>query len=121
MDERRTAICEAVLDLAAEGGNRAVTHGAVDRRLDLPKGSTSYYFRTKRALLEADCARGLPAGHPADTPDDSRNDDRVALDTAARELGRRVAEALRGGGADVLPGVGEVPAHPDPTSPKENS
>ncbi len=82
-----------------------------------------------RALLEADCARGLPAGHPADTPDDtpadtpddSRNDDRVALDTAARELGRRVAEALRGGGADVLPGVGEVPAHPDPTSPKENS
>lgn len=53
MDERRTAICEAVLDLAAEGGNRAVTHGAVDRKLDLPKGSTSYYYRTRSDLLSA--------------------------------------------------------------------
>lgn len=53
MDERRTAICEAVLDLAAAGGNRAVTHGAVDRVLDLPKGSTSYYYRTRSDLLRA--------------------------------------------------------------------
>lgn len=53
MDERRTAICGAVLDLAAEGGNRAVTHGAVDRRLGLPKGSTSYYYRTRSGLLAA--------------------------------------------------------------------
>lgn len=53
MDERRTAICEAVLDLAAEGGNRAVTHGAVDKRLGLPKGSTSYYYRTRADLLTA--------------------------------------------------------------------
>lgn len=53
MDERRTAICGAVLDLAAEGGNRAVSHGAVDGRLGLPKGSTSYYFRTRSDLLTA--------------------------------------------------------------------
>lgn len=53
MDDRRTAICEAVLDLAAQGGNRAVTHGAVDKRLELPKGSTSYYFRTRSDLLRA--------------------------------------------------------------------
>ncbi|GAA1086190.1 TetR/AcrR family transcriptional regulator [Tsukamurella spumae] len=53
MDERRTAICGAVLDLAAEGGNRAVTHGAVDKRLGLPKGSTSYYYRTRTDLLTA--------------------------------------------------------------------
>lgn len=57
MDERRTAICEAVLDLAAEGGNRAVTHGAVDRRLELPKGSTSYYYRTRSELLRAAIGR----------------------------------------------------------------
>lgn len=57
MDERRTAICEAVLDLAADGGNRAVTHGAVDRRLDLPKGSTSYYYRTRSDLLRAAIGR----------------------------------------------------------------
>lgn len=57
MDERRTAICEAVLDLAAEGGNRAVTHGAVDKRLDLPKASTSYYYRTRADLLAAAIGR----------------------------------------------------------------
>ncbi|MDR2280740.1 MAG: TetR family transcriptional regulator [Gordonia sp. (in: high G+C Gram-positive bacteria)] len=50
---RRDAICDAALDLAAEGGNRAVTHSGVDRRLGLPAGSTSYYFRTRRALLDA--------------------------------------------------------------------
>ncbi len=57
MDERRIAICEAVLDLAAAGGNRAVTHGAVDKHLGLPKGSTSYYFRTRSDLLAAAIAR----------------------------------------------------------------
>ncbi|BDH55603.1 TetR/AcrR family transcriptional regulator [Tsukamurella sp. PLM1] len=51
MDERRTVICEAVLDLAAQGGNRAVTHGAVDKLLGMPKGSTSYYYRTRADLL----------------------------------------------------------------------
>ncbi|MEJ9079129.1 TetR family transcriptional regulator [Gordonia malaquae] len=49
---RRDAICDAALDLAADGGNRAVTHSGVDRLLELPAGSTSYYFRTRRALLD---------------------------------------------------------------------
>ncbi|MCF8610795.1 TetR family transcriptional regulator [Gordonia sp. HY285] len=53
MSDRRAQIADAALDLAAQGGNRAVTHSAVDRLLDLPKGSTSYYFRTRRALLDA--------------------------------------------------------------------
>ncbi|NKS49562.1 TetR family transcriptional regulator [Rhodococcus hoagii] len=50
---RRESICEAALDLAAEGGNHAVTHQAIDRRLSLAKGSTSYYFRTRDALVGA--------------------------------------------------------------------
>lgn len=50
---RREAICEAALDLAAEGGNHAVTHQAIDKRLGLAKGSTSYYFRTREALVTA--------------------------------------------------------------------
>lgn len=50
---RREAICEAALDLAAEGGNHGVTHQAIDRRLGLAKGSTSYYFRTRDALVGA--------------------------------------------------------------------
>lgn len=50
---RRAAICEAVLDLAAAGGSRAVSHPAVDRHLGLARGSTSYYYRTRRELLDA--------------------------------------------------------------------
>lgn len=46
-------MCEAALDLAATGGNHAVTHQAIDKHLDLPKGSTSYYFRTRHALMTA--------------------------------------------------------------------
>ncbi|MGO4201850.1 TetR/AcrR family transcriptional regulator [Rhodococcus sp. TAF43] len=50
---RRESICDAALELAAEGGNHAVTHQAIDRRLGLAKGSTSYYFRTRDALVGA--------------------------------------------------------------------
>ncbi|MDF0530566.1 TetR family transcriptional regulator [Tsukamurella sp. 8F] len=50
---RREEICDAVLDLAATGGNRAVTHRAVDTRLRLSAGSTSYYYRTRSELLAA--------------------------------------------------------------------
>lgn len=62
------------------------------------------------AIVQGDCARDLAA---AGSPHDP--------DSAAQDLGRRVALALRDAGADALPGVGEVPAHTDPTSPKENS
>ena len=46
---RRDLICEAALDLAAEGGNHALTHQAIDARLGLARGSTSYYYRTRAA------------------------------------------------------------------------
>lgn len=50
---RREEICDAALDLAAEGGNRAVTHHAIDDKLGLSRGSTSYYYRTRQQLLTA--------------------------------------------------------------------
>lgn len=50
---RRDEIARAVTELAATGGARAVTHSAIDQRLELPKGSTSYYFRTRSALISA--------------------------------------------------------------------
>lgn len=50
---RREQIARAVIELAASGGSRAVTHSAVDRHLGLPKGSTSYYHRTRTALIDA--------------------------------------------------------------------
>lgn len=50
---RRTAIATAVIELAAAAGARAVTHSAVDRHLGLPRGSTSYYYRTRADLIAA--------------------------------------------------------------------
>lgn len=50
--DRRVLIVEAAIELIAAQGIRALTHRALDTALALPAGSTSYYFRTKRALLE---------------------------------------------------------------------
>lgn len=50
---RRASICDAALDLAAAGGNHAVTHHGIDDRLGIARGSTSYYYRTRQALLTA--------------------------------------------------------------------
>lgn len=55
--DRRTRIADAAIEIIAEQGVRALTHLAVDGRLGLPRGSTSYYTRTRRALLEAAVAR----------------------------------------------------------------
>ncbi|MGV9835117.1 TetR/AcrR family transcriptional regulator [Nocardia niigatensis] len=51
--DRRTLIVDRAIDLIAAQGLRALTHRALDTALELPAGSTSYYFRTKRALIEA--------------------------------------------------------------------
>jgi AcrR family transcriptional regulator len=51
--ERREQIADAAITIIARDGMRALTHRAVDRRLGLPGGSTSYYFRTRRALVES--------------------------------------------------------------------
>jgi len=48
--DRRTAIADAAIVLLSQDGMRGLTHRAVDRRLSLPDGSTSYYFRTRAAL-----------------------------------------------------------------------
>lgn len=50
--DRRAAIGDAAIALVAEQGLRALTHRAVDRALELPAGSTSYYARTRRQLIE---------------------------------------------------------------------
>ena len=46
-------MAEAAIAIVARDGLRALTHRAVDRELDLPAGSTSYYLRTHRQLVEA--------------------------------------------------------------------
>ncbi|WP_202804096.1 TetR/AcrR family transcriptional regulator [Crystallibacter crystallopoietes] len=51
--ERRLLIAEAATEIIAHEGLRALTHRAIDTRLDLSSGSTSYYYRTRDELLEA--------------------------------------------------------------------
>jgi DNA-binding transcriptional regulator YbjK len=47
----RTRALDAAIDLLATEGLRALTHGRVDERAGIPRGSTSNYFRTRAALL----------------------------------------------------------------------
>ncbi len=55
--ERRARILDAAIDILADTGIGAVTHRHVDERAGLPAGTTSNYFRTRLALLEATAAR----------------------------------------------------------------
>ncbi len=68
-EDRRAAIADAAIHLVATRGLRGLTHRAVDAEAGLPPGSTSYYLRTRNALLTA-CvdrmlARDLAAQPPA--------------------------------------------------------
>lgn len=57
MADRRTVIADAAIATLAREGMRGFTHRAVDRTAGLPEGSTSYYFRTREALMSAALAR----------------------------------------------------------------
>ncbi|MDP5225966.1 MULTISPECIES: hypothetical protein [Arthrobacter] len=96
MDDRRTLICRAAIEILADGGLRSLTHHGIDRRLGLALGSTSYYFRTRHALLMATAAwlaedsrqhlsRALSAPRPAGLP---------AHDAAARLVSGQLLELL---------------------------
>jgi len=50
-------IADAAISVIAAEGMRGLTHRAVDRAAGLPVGSTSYYARTRAALLELTIAR----------------------------------------------------------------
>ncbi|BBZ45510.1 TetR/AcrR family transcriptional regulator [Mycobacterium parmense] len=50
-DERRRTLCDAAIRVLAEHGSRGLTHGQVDRCARVPGGTTSYYYRTREALL----------------------------------------------------------------------
>lgn len=54
---RRTLIADTVIAVLATSGARGLTHRAIDAAAGLPAGSTSYYFRTREALLRAAAVR----------------------------------------------------------------
>jgi DNA-binding transcriptional regulator YbjK len=69
-NDRFAALTDAAIDVLAELGMRGLTHRAVDARSGLPQGTTSAYFRTRKALIEAVVRRladldraDLAAGH----------------------------------------------------------
>ena len=55
---RPTVVADAALAVLAREGSRGLTHRAVDSQAGLPAGSTSYYYRSRAALLTA-CVRRL--------------------------------------------------------------
>ena len=73
---RFAVLTDAAIALVADLGMRGLTHRAVDTRAGLPPGTTSAYFRTRKALIEALVRRladldradleqnALPAGDP---------------------------------------------------------
>lgn len=85
---RRRELLEAALHVTADEGLRGLTHRAVDRRAELPEGTTSAYLRTKQALLLA-LAEHVAASLAADV-------DALALELAGCEgdQDRAVARTL---------------------------
>src|SRR6188508_2024153 len=55
--ERRNQILDAAIDILWDDGVGGLTHRHLDNRAGVPAGTTSNYFRTRQALLEATAAR----------------------------------------------------------------
>ena len=60
---RRRLVADAALHVLARDGSRGLTHRAVDEFAGLPAGSTSYYFRSRAALLSACVHRLVERDH----------------------------------------------------------
>ncbi len=88
--DRRTLIADTAIELVAGAGLRGLTHRAVDGAAQLPTGSTSYYFRTRTALIGACCQR--LAERDLEDYEDYEGDHRAA--PADREAGAAALAAL---------------------------
>ena len=51
--ERRRELCDAAIQFLADDGAKGLSHLKVDRKAGVPDGTTSFYFRTRSALLRA--------------------------------------------------------------------
>jgi DNA-binding transcriptional regulator YbjK len=87
--DRRTAILDGALEVLAEQGMRGLTHRAVDAAAGLPPGSTSYYFRSRAALVTG-CVQRLVE---RDLTDGVATVD-AAVPTAGQDLPAVLAAAL---------------------------
>lgn len=78
---RAEVLLDAAISVVAASGLRGLTHRAVDSRAEVPPGSTSYYFRTRAALLRGLLGRLLEL------------DERDSELLAAPEAGATLADA----------------------------
>ncbi|GAA4787700.1 ABC-F family ATP-binding cassette domain-containing protein [Actinomycetospora chlora] len=65
--DRRDVLADAAIAVLARAGGRGLTHRAVDAAAGLAEGTSSYYFRTRSALLTA-CVERLAARTLAEMP-----------------------------------------------------
>jgi len=130
-EDRRAAIADAAIHLVATRGLRGLTHRAVDEEAGLPPGSTSYYLRTRGALLaacvnrmlEQDLARGAGTTEPPASLDledllagmvlslvRERPDDLIARYELSLEASRQpeLRDAILQGGRRLREGLAEL-------------
>ncbi|TCO49786.1 TetR/AcrR family transcriptional regulator [Actinocrispum wychmicini] len=55
--QRREALADAAIAIVSREGTHGLSHRAVDEAAEVPRGTTSNYFRSREALLEATVAR----------------------------------------------------------------
>ncbi len=51
--QRRRELADAAIELLGVDGARGVSHPKVDKKAGVPDGTTSFYFRTRNALMHA--------------------------------------------------------------------
>ncbi len=103
MAGRRAEILDGALAVLAGHGMRGLTHRAVDAAAGLPAGSTSYYFRSRGALvagcverlLERDLEQDLPEAAAAVPGAGTGDDPPAALADALTAIGVRMATTER--------------------------
>jgi len=92
-ESRRDVIADAAILIIARSGLRGLTHRAVDAQAGLPAGTTSYYYRSRHALLAGTLAR-------------------LAAFDEANMLGEpHAARVAASSGAGNLPDVAEAAGH----------
>lgn len=55
--QRRKDLADAAIELLGTNGARGLSHPRVDRHAGVPAGTTSFYFRTRKALVHAAASR----------------------------------------------------------------
>ncbi|GAA1245241.1 TetR/AcrR family transcriptional regulator [Kitasatospora nipponensis] len=86
-------IADAAIGLVAAAGLRGLTHRAVDGAAVLPAGSTSYYFRTRTALIVA-CYQRLAELDVGDIDDGNDGDNATTAVPSDREAAAAVLAGL---------------------------